>query len=288
MATLISAYAPTMLNADDVKDGFYEELESIITSVPQTDKLVLLGDFNARVGMDHKTWKGVIGQQGIGNSNSNGLLLLRTCASHNLVITNTLFGLPTRKKTSWMHPRSKHWHLLDYIITRQRDRRDVRITKAMCGAECWTDHRLILSKIEFMIQPKRRPQGQLYKKRPNTTRLNDSRVAETFSRDLDRKLHDIPCNFSCVEEQWISIRDTVYSVALDHLGPATKHHQDWFDENNEQIQALLSEKHHLLRRYQEDPTSEPKRSAFCSARKRVQKELRGMQDTWFSRKAEEI
>ena len=49
-----------------------------------------------------------------------------------------------KNRTSWMHPRSKHWHLIDcVIIKRKRDRQDVRVTSAVCGAECWTDHRLI-------------------------------------------------------------------------------------------------------------------------------------------------
>ena len=56
------------------------------------------------------------------------------CAEHELLITNTVFRLPTRRKTTWMHPRSKHWHLIDYVIVRRKDRQDVRVTKAMCGA----------------------------------------------------------------------------------------------------------------------------------------------------------
>ena len=74
--TLISVYAPTMTNPDEVKDRFYEELESLITSVPRQEKLIILGDFNARVGTDHQTWDGIIGKHGIGKCNSNGLLLL--------------------------------------------------------------------------------------------------------------------------------------------------------------------------------------------------------------------
>ena len=51
-ATLVSVYAPTMTNPDDIKDKFYEDLDSIITSTPNSDKLIILGDFNARVGRD--------------------------------------------------------------------------------------------------------------------------------------------------------------------------------------------------------------------------------------------
>ncbi|XP_072163210.1 uncharacterized protein [Diadema setosum] len=158
-ATIISAYAPTMTNPDEVKDKFYEELDSLIAST-KSEKLIILGDLNARVEADHHAWHNVLGKHGIGNCNSYGHLLLRFCSSHDLVITNTMFRLPTRNKTSWMHPRSKHCHLIDYMIVRARDRQDVRVTEAMCGADCWTDHRLIISKMNLLIQPKRRPQGQ--------------------------------------------------------------------------------------------------------------------------------
>ena len=71
-ATLISAYAPTMTNPEDTKDKFYEELDALITDVPQPDKLIVLGEFNARVGTDHKAWDRVIGKHGVGKCNSNG------------------------------------------------------------------------------------------------------------------------------------------------------------------------------------------------------------------------
>ena len=78
--TFVSTYAPTMTNPDEVKDKFYEDLNAIITTVPSTDKLIILGDFNVRVGSDSTTWEGVIRQYGVGNCNSNGLLLPQTCA----------------------------------------------------------------------------------------------------------------------------------------------------------------------------------------------------------------
>ena len=64
--TIVSVYAPTMTNPDDIKDKFYEDLNTVITAVPTTDKLVILGDFNARVGCEYDTWEGVIGKFGVG------------------------------------------------------------------------------------------------------------------------------------------------------------------------------------------------------------------------------
>ena len=121
-ATIVRAYAPTMTNPDEVKDKFYDDLDSVISAAPRTDKFILLGDFNVRMGTGHQTLEGVIGSECVGKCNSNGLLLLRKCAEHELLITNTVFRLPTRRKTTWMHPRSKHWHLIDYVIVRRKDR----------------------------------------------------------------------------------------------------------------------------------------------------------------------
>ena len=154
-ATIVSAYAPTMTNPDEVKDKFIDDLDSVISAAPRTDKLILLRDFNARVGTDHQTWKGVIGSEGVGKCNSNGLLLLRKYAEHELLITNTFFRLPTRRKTTWMPHRSKHWHLTDYVIVQRKGRQYVRVTKTMFGADCWTDHRLVARKFNLCIQPVR-------------------------------------------------------------------------------------------------------------------------------------
>ncbi|BHF58465.1 hypothetical protein SprV_0100141700 [Sparganum proliferum] len=134
-ATIISAYAPPMTSPDAARDKFYEDLHALLATVSKADKLIVLGDFNARVGTDHTAWRGVLGPHGLRGSNDNGLLLLRTCAEHRLILTNTFFCLPEREKATWRHPRSRQWHLLDYVLVRRRDQRDVLVTKAIAGAD---------------------------------------------------------------------------------------------------------------------------------------------------------
>ena len=186
-AIIVSAYAPTMTNPNEVKDKFYD-LDNIISATPRTDKLILLGDFKARVGTDHQTWEGVIGSEGVGKCNSNGLLHLRKCAEHDSLIINTVFKLPNRNKTSWMHPRSKHWHLIDYAIVRRTDRQDVRVTKTMCGADCSTDHRLVVSKLNLRIHPARRPQCKKAPKRIDVSKLNHDSMRQAFINDISNQL----------------------------------------------------------------------------------------------------
>nr|VZI51298.1 unnamed protein product [Spirometra erinaceieuropaei] len=51
--TIISVYALLMTNPDAAKDKFYEDLRALLAIAPKADKLIVLGDFNARVGTDH-------------------------------------------------------------------------------------------------------------------------------------------------------------------------------------------------------------------------------------------
>ena len=75
-ATFVCVYAPTLDSADDVKDRFYDTLYSTLRSISRSDIVILLGDFNARVGRNHGISQGVIGHHGVCNMNSNGLRLL--------------------------------------------------------------------------------------------------------------------------------------------------------------------------------------------------------------------
>ena len=57
------------------------------------------------------------------------------------------------------------------------------------------------------------------------------------------------------EENWTVFRDTVHSSAMDYLGPVFHIHQDWFDENDEEIQGLLEEKQQKHKAYLSDTSS---------------------------------
>ena len=129
------------------------------------------------------------GTEGVGKCNSNSRLLLRKYAEHELLITNTVFHLPSRRKTSRIHPCSKHWHLINYVIVRRKDRQDVRVKKTMCGADCWTDHRLVVSKLSLRIQPVRRPQGKKVPKRLDVPKLKQYCKWQAFVNDIYSRLH---------------------------------------------------------------------------------------------------
>ena len=74
-ATVISPCAPTLKSDEETKDQFYDSLIDTPSRINRTDKVILLGDFNARVGRYIEMWPGVLCRHGVGNLNSNGLRL---------------------------------------------------------------------------------------------------------------------------------------------------------------------------------------------------------------------
>ena len=65
--------------------------------------------------------------------------------------SRTLFQ--TNPQLSWRHPRSKHWHQLDMIITRREHLMNVLITCSYHSADYITDHALVCCKIR--VRPKK-------------------------------------------------------------------------------------------------------------------------------------
>ena len=49
--SVISVYAPAFQCSDVEKEGFYDNLGAMLKSTDSRDELVVVGDFNARVGI---------------------------------------------------------------------------------------------------------------------------------------------------------------------------------------------------------------------------------------------
>ena len=130
-------------------------------------------------------------------------------------------------------PRSKHWHLVYYVIVRRKDKQDLGVTKTMCGEDCWTDHRLIVSKLNLRIQTTttRQESAKDIGCLQAETRQQEVSIYHYIYSHLDALEH----NSDDVDESLTVFRDTVHSSTMDSLGPVSRKHQDLFDENDKKI-----------------------------------------------------
>ena len=112
IATIVTAYAPIMWNPEENNKTFYSQLKGTLGNISSTDKLLLIGDFNARIGRENDKWPSALSKYGIGKCNSNGELLLALCSAFDLIVTNIMFKQKDAHKTTWTHPRSRHGYMI--------------------------------------------------------------------------------------------------------------------------------------------------------------------------------
>ena len=160
---------PPQQNQDEHKEAFYQQLNEVIRRVPAGDKLIIFGDFNARIVSNHTEWAHIIGQRGICHENSNDNLLILLYSQYNLLIINTFFQPNiSLKQTNKKHItpgciQDRSTGIKD-LSSAKNELRDFHITRSMRVAECSTDHLLLRSKVNIQVPRKRRPQDKKQKR----------------------------------------------------------------------------------------------------------------------------
>ena len=113
----------------------------------------------------------------------------------------------------------------------------------------------LLSANNLRIQPVRRPQGKKVPKKLDVSKLKQDSKRQAFVNDLCSRLDALEHSSEDVDESWTIFRDTVHSSAMDSLGPVFRKHQDWFDENDNEIKGLFEEKHQKHKAYLRNTSS---------------------------------
>ena len=102
--TAVQAYVPTEDKTDKEKENIYENLRTVVENVRQHDMLLIMGDFNAKMGQEDGIWRDVMRAFGVVLRNDNGRRLLEFFAKHRLCVTNTVFKHKIEHKASWTSP----------------------------------------------------------------------------------------------------------------------------------------------------------------------------------------
>ena len=110
-------------------------LNCTVASVPAREYVFVLTDANARTGKRGKGGEAdskVLGAYGRDKLNENGKILLGFAEDSKLALLNTLFFTPRSGMSYTVQSanRSKGQACLDYILTKQADRRPIRCVKA--------------------------------------------------------------------------------------------------------------------------------------------------------------
>ena len=142
-------YAPTS-NAEETEvEQFYEDLQDLLELTPKRDVFFIIEDWNAKVGSQETP--GVTGKFGLGVQNESGQRLIEFCQENTRVIANTLFRHKRRLYT-WTSPDGQHQNQIDYVLCSQRWRSSIQSTKTRPGADCGSDHELLIAKFRLKLK----------------------------------------------------------------------------------------------------------------------------------------
>jgi hypothetical protein len=73
---VVQVYAPTADSSEEDLELFYIDLIKAVKEIPKRDVLIIVGDWNAKIGTDRIGWERVIEKYGFGDRNERGEKLL--------------------------------------------------------------------------------------------------------------------------------------------------------------------------------------------------------------------
>ena len=139
--TVIVTYSPTNVPIDEDIQLYYESLRRAIKSVPAHNFLIILGNFNAQLGLDDA------GYTMHTTSNRNGKLFHDLAVEKNLIIGNTSFQKGLGKLWIYIGP-GGYKSQKDYIII-QKKRRNSLLNAESCNSfsSIGSHHRFLSARI---------------------------------------------------------------------------------------------------------------------------------------------
>ena len=131
-------------------NGFYEDLQDLLELTPKKDVLFIIGDGTPKVGSQETP--GVTGKFGLRIKNEAGQRLTEFCQENALFIANTLFQQHRRRLYTWTSPDGQCENQTDYILCSQRWRSFIQSAKTRLGADCGSDHELLIAKFRLKLK----------------------------------------------------------------------------------------------------------------------------------------
>lgn len=231
--TMLSIHAPTEEKDDIVKEAFYDELERTLYGIPKQDMVVMLGDFNAKVGKE-EAFRPVIGSHSLHEDcNDNGIRLVDMAAANNLLIKSTMFEHKRIHKQTWISNDGVTRNQIDHVLVNARYGSNIIDVRSLRGVDADSDHLLVRAKVRARIS------SQKYN---NTAQLPKWNI-ETFKDDIKKREYqgsltahlESSSRQEDVEKTWGNIKWAITKSTQSIVGKKkAERRNSWFDKECEE------------------------------------------------------
>ena len=208
IATIISCYSPTNLSEETELDIFYDELSSLMRSIPKHNMLVIGGDMNAQIGKNGNN------KYSLHNtSNRNGQHLTDFMIENRLACLNTNYQ--KREGKLWTYTYANNTKAqIDYVLINKKWKNSALNCEAYSSFEgVTTDHRIVSAKIRLSLRKNA--------KRTATTKHYDWALLN--NKDIrDKYVLELRNRFETLQEKTEKVHQTT-NTKISYLEAAAKY-----------------------------------------------------------------
>ena len=247
---VFSIYAPQTGRSAREKEEFMNQLEDLVSEIPDSDGIVLAGDFNSHIGRERSGYEDIAGPYCYGSLNPEGRMLLDFCKYQNLKIANTYFKKDREKLITFKSGDAATQ--IDFVLWRPIPDLKILDCKVIPGEECLTQHRLLRADFKFAIPIKKKWKGM---KRLRVWKLKDQDAQTEFSGLIESGL----TNYT---GSWDEVKSTLLEAAEQVCGRTSGkrgHEREtwWWSE---ELQESIKQKHLAFKKWQRTGRPEDKRT----------------------------
>ena len=149
---------------------------------------------------------------------------------NDLVVSNTTFEQHPRRVYTWKSPGDRHRNQIDYIMIGKRWRTTIKSVKTRPGADCGSDHQLLVAKLKIKLRSKN-------KKNP-LIRYDVERISEKYKVEVKNKFSAL---LTMTEEGqrpdslWEEAKKAIHEAAKDNIGRGKKTKQPWIRQRTLEV-----------------------------------------------------
>ena len=239
--TVVQVYAPTNDASDEEKDRFYNQLQQVFNETHDHDLVITMGDLNAKIGYQMPGEEGVVGQHALeGQRSDNGERFVAMCMENNMAITTTQYPHKDIHKYTWTSPDGRTKNQIDHIAINGKFRRSITDVRAYRGADCASDHNLVICTVKLKLSKVKRDRAGV--KKYDISRLQHRATKEKFTLELrnrfsclqveDDENEESNAEDSTVEKKWRNFRDVYNQTAEKVLGFRKRKVKPWISPDS--------------------------------------------------------
>ncbi|XP_026827597.1 craniofacial development protein 2-like [Ooceraea biroi] len=286
---IINAYAPTEDKEDEIKDGFYDELEHIIDQLPSDYMKIVLGDFNAKIGKE-EIFKPTIGLESLHDgSNENGNRVINFATGRNMIIKSTCFKHKNIHKQTWISSDGNTINQIDHVLVDRRRHTNILDVRSYRGADCDSDHFLVIAKIRERLSTRKNKEQAAGIKRINVRNLAEEDNGVKYAVEVVNRFEALEevdeTEDNAVNKQWENVRDVVIKSAESTIGYCRRSkNKSWFDS---ECENMIKERTKARLRWLSDK-SDTNKEVYNKSSKSARDLVRSKKRHYLKRKVEEI